>query len=80
MKLTQIIAWVHKRFSHIEIPIKYQYLIGITILQIIHFNHAAKYLIETLHNRLNTLLHLFNTNTTTIITISYGTYKKIIWL
>jgi hypothetical protein len=37
---------------------------------IVDFNHATRHLIKTLHNDLNALSHLFDTNTITIITIS----------
>ena len=41
---------------------------------IIDFDHATRHLIWTLHNDLNTLSYLFNTDTVTIIAISSGTY------
>ena len=41
---------------------------------IIDFDHATRHLIRTLHNDLNTLSYLFNTDTVTIIAISSGTY------
>lgn len=41
---------------------------------IIGFDHATRHLIRTLHNDPNTLSHLFDTDTVTIIAISSGTY------
>ncbi|KAL2903970.1 DNA polymerase [Bienertia sinuspersici] len=44
------------------------------MLTIIGFDHATRHLIKTLHNDPNTLSHLFDTDTVTIIAISSSTY------
>src|ERR1044072_5630507 len=43
----------------------------------IGFDHATRHFIRTLENYPQTLSHLFNTDTVTIIAISSGTYRYV---